>query len=196
MQPHLKLGFSLISKASPEARQEFTRYVATSFGARGSIDPDRAIAIIGLDKNTIPDALSAVTVLVSAVLDIDVDTSDVISVGTGVLFDDDEIDVVTEITDYALSCKDTINSSAELGRLGNAVLPTFVGISGEIDVRMKFDDSNRVTAHTAVAVINVRNDSTDDVWFQANIHHIKSMIKLLTKIEARIESIKDIEVSQ
>ena len=73
--------------------------------------------------------------------------------------------------------------------LANAILPSFLGLSLEVDLRLRFDKDNKVVSGgVALAVCNLRTDATDDLWFQLSLNQVDDLVDRLTTIGKQLRS--------
>lgn len=187
LKPHIKMGFSLLARIDQEKRLEIQDYVIDNFAGRNSYDLDEAKKISGYDGKVIGDLISAITLAVGAVLDLDVQKEDFFKFAPDSIISEEDKDVVEELIDKAISCRDDLKSSVDKSTIASAVVPSFEYIDCEVDVRFKFNSDLKIEDSAAVAICYIKTDYKKDVFFQIEQKGLEKLINELTNQLRKLE---------
>lgn len=189
IRPHVKMGFHLLAKATPDQRNQFLGYLLDITEKGENLDRDLAVKIVGLDSHTINDVLSTIAMVISATVDSDVSTNDFIEFGRGAVFEEVDQEVARQVVDFVISRRAPLEAGMKDSALANSVLPSFQGIWIEVDLRLRFENDNQsVSSGVAIAVCNLKTDSTDDVWFQMSASDVDDLIDKLKKVSSQLKA--------
>lgn len=188
MRPHIRMGFHLLSRATPEQRSKFLEYILDITENGENLDRDQAIKLTGLDSHTISDVLSTVAMVIGTTVDTDIDADDFVTFGKEVVFDQVDSDAAYELAEYVINRRAALNLGMKNSALSNSILPSFVSLAVEVDMRIRFDDDSDVpSGGVALAVCNLRTDCTDDIWFQLDLNDVKELIHKLEILEKQLK---------
>ena len=186
--PHLKMGFSLIKNLDEEQISNIVDYASTNFSKKTRYDADTASQISGIDRKIVGDLMSAVALTVGSIFDLEVTKEDFFNFCPKELIDYDSVAAVQFIIDKTIEIRDSIRTEYERSRIANATIPSFGQISHSIDIRLKFDENYEVTDQIPLAVFYINTDTDEQVWFQASIFDLESIIEDVTLARNKINN--------
>ncbi len=189
--PHIKLGFELLAGLDDEKRRNVVNYVLENFAGKAPYRLADVAKHSGLDRKIAGDLISALSLTVGAIYDLDVTTDDFFRFVSDEIVPGNCSAAVREALEIIQDKKAELSKEVESLRLGNTVLPSFRTIEGEVDVRYDFDDLNEISGQAITAVVYINTDYKKDLFFQVDKKNLKDIIEKLKSLMVRIEVLEN-----
>lgn len=187
MIPHIRMGFRMLARLNDQNRENLISFIVQSISKNFEIDTKKAAKLCELDDNTIHDPLTAASFVIGTTSDLDVSADFFMEASADKFFEDADRPFAKQMIDEIFSAKQELDEAIKRSSLANAVLPSLRSMTYKIDIRAKFDDSDKIELLVPVAVFSLSTDSGDDVWFQAPIEKVEWLIE---KLERAVKEIK------
>ena len=156
---HVEMGLSLLEQLDQQKVDSIFSYVLQNFARRSSYELDEAARISGIQRSLVADLLTAVTLVIGSIFDLDVTKDDFFKFAPKPFQKPSVRSLIDNLLDQALAKKGQLKTEVEESKLASEVLPSFQHAHCAIDVRLKFDESDSVTAEVPVSVIYISTDS-------------------------------------
>lgn len=187
--PHVRMGFSLLSRIPPERQDKLFSYAIEDFTSNSSYDGAKVAELSGVDRNVCGDLISAIALTISAVIDLDVDKGDFFLSAPAGLLDESVGAPLNRLLDRIFESKDSLRRRSEYSRISNAVLPSYKYIDIAIDLRCKFDGEDKIIERVPVCIAYINTDSDQRLWLQFGRQELRSLIDDLSRAEKRLGSL-------
>jgi hypothetical protein len=117
-----------------------------------------------------------------------VSVDEFLETGRGKVFDVADEAIVSKLANAVVDKRTSLREAIERSSLANAILPTYQSSALEIDLRLRFDDQEKVVGGAPVAILGLRTDIEDDFYCQMSLADVRRLLKRLEEAEARLRA--------
>jgi hypothetical protein len=175
----IRLGFSKLSALDAQKRSEIVNAILKQLGEEVSPRPSEIAESLGLAVPDVADMALAVSVAFGVLVDLDVTPSDFVSAVSERFLDDRSRPAASELAQLIVAQRVQLKEAIEDSSLANTVLPSITSIGVEVDLRLRFGES-QLERSVPVAVVHIDTDcENQEIWFQLKRAEIERLIRKL-----------------
>jgi hypothetical protein len=189
----VRAGFRDLTGVERARRSEALTALVDKFAKRATVSNTDLGRRLGVAPPTAAGIIAAVSFVFGAVVDLDVTPGDFVSLGRGKVFEEGADEAADELAQIVVGSRARLKDQLEESTLAGAVLPSLSSFGIEVDLRLKFSETDELVRTAPVAVMHVDTDGENqEMWLQLNRADVAALIVQLEIVRKRMDIAADL----
>jgi len=189
----LTQGYAVLARVQKEQYRDLLNYIVDVMASGGPAprDAEEIAAKLGMTPEQARRVTSAAGIAVAAMLgraDADVAEQFVRAVEQTGLVHEAEVPPLLAFTKFAFQERSALQRTFDRVQLGSEILPSVTGFRTAVDVRVRFDEHDKIVLSVPIAVIHLHTDTEQELVFQMTQWEVEKMINVLQTALRRLKA--------